>query len=181
MYNKSEIVSTLQAQNFEFQDLFSGIPTATFFDGTSQKWSVAHHVKHLTGVLVRIAQGLQNPNLLPKREPAIASRDFESLKQFYLNALQAAPLETLQQLGSRVTLEEFSDADLYKSQLILGFSDALISFNTTLETFSELNLETLGMPHPLLGVISTREMLFFAVYHNTHHKKGIEKLLESGA
>ena len=181
MYNKSEIAAALQAQNLEFQNLLLGVPTSTFFDGSSEKWSVAHHMKHITSAVSRIAQGLQNPELLPKREPATASKDYETLKNTYLHALQTTPPEKLQQLGSRVALEEYSDADAYKSQMTSGFSDAITTFNHALEGFKEENLESLGMPHPLIGVISAREMLFFAVYHNTHHHNGIEKLLESRA
>ena len=178
MFNTSEITTALQAQSMEFQNLLSSIPASTFFDGSSEKWSVAHHVQHITSANNRITQGLLNPNLLPKREPVTPSKDLEGLKNTYLNALQATPLEKLQQLGSRVTLEEQTDLEAHKSQMIAGFSNCIASMTKAIETFDEENLETLGMPHPLLGLISSREMLLFAVYHNTHHHNGIKKLLE---
>lgn len=181
MYNKPEIIKVLETQKLEFQNLLSSTPTNTFFDGSSQKWSVAHHVKHITSAISRIAQGLQNPELLPKREPATPSKDSETMSKAYTHALQITPLEKLQQLGSRVTLEEQTDLEVYKTQLISGFSKSIDTFNIALETFAEENLEALGMPHPLVGVISVREMLFFAVYHNAHHHSGIKKLLEQQA
>jgi hypothetical protein len=30
-------------------------------------------------------------------------------------------------------------------------------------------LERIRLPHPLLGRLTTREMLFFTLYHNQHH------------
>jgi nitrate/nitrite-specific signal transduction histidine kinase len=178
MHNKSEIIAALNQQNLEFQSFLESIPSEKFFGGSSESWSVGHHVQHITSAVNRVAQGLANPGALPKREPATASRDFATLKQTYLETLQNTPVETLRQFGSRVMLEEHQDLQAYKTQMISSFSDAITSFNTALEGFSEEHLETLGMPHPLLGIISSREMVFFIVYHNTHHQNGIKKMIE---
>jgi uncharacterized damage-inducible protein DinB len=177
MYNKSELITALETQKLEFQSFLSSIPNKQFFDGSSEKWSIAHHLKHITSVINRIATGLLNPGALPKREPATPSRDFATMHQTYLETLRNTPSETLRQLGSRVTLEERQDLDAYKTQMISSFADAVGNFNAALEGFDEASLEQLGMPHPLLGIISTREMVFFTVFHNTHHQNGIKKLL----
>jgi uncharacterized damage-inducible protein DinB len=179
MHNKSEIISALETQRLEIPAFLSSISTEKFFDNSNEKWSVGHHIQHITSAVNRVAQGLANLGLLPKREPATASRDFATLKQTYLDTLQNTPVETLRQFGSRVTLEEHDNLEAYKTQMISSFADAINNFNTALEGFDEENLETLGMPHPLLGIISSREMVFFIVYHNTHHQNGIAKLLQN--
>jgi hypothetical protein len=178
MYNKSEIISALETQKLEIPAFLSSIPTEKFFDGSSEKWSVAHHLQHITSAVNRVAQGLANPGALPKREPVLPSKDFATLKQTNLETLQNTPVETLRQFGSRVKLEEHHDLQAYQTQMISSFADAITNFNAALEAFPETNLETLGMPHPLLGLISTREMAFFTVFHNTHHQNGIQRLLE---
>jgi nitrate/nitrite-specific signal transduction histidine kinase len=178
MHNKPELIKALNIQKLEFQRFLSSIPNKQFFDGSSEQWSVAHHVKHITSVINRIATGLANPGALPKREPATPSRDFATMHQSYLNTLQNTPSETLRQFGSRVTLEERQDFQAYQTQMISNFVDAITNFNTALEGFDEEHLETLGMPHPLLGLISSREMVFFTVFHNAHHQNGIQNLLE---
>jgi nitrate/nitrite-specific signal transduction histidine kinase len=177
MHSKSEIITALQTQKLEIPAFLSSIPTAQFFDGSSERWSVAHHVHHITSAVNRVAGGLQNAGALPKREPASASRDFATMHQTYLDTLHNTPSETLRQLGSRVTLEERQDSDAYKTQLISSFASAIENFNASLENFNESNLENLGMPHPIMGLLSSREMVFFVVFHNTHHQKGIQKLL----
>jgi hypothetical protein len=178
MHNKSEIATALNQQNLELQSFLVSIPSEKFFDNSNEKWSVGHHVRHITSAVNRVAQGLANPGVLPKREPATASRDFVTLKQTYLDTLQNTPVETLRQFGSRVTLEEHDNLEAYKTLMISSFADAITNFNTALEGFDEEHFEALGMPHPLLGIISSREMVFFIVYHNTHHHNGIQKLLE---
>jgi nitrate/nitrite-specific signal transduction histidine kinase len=177
-YSKTELCTALKNQNLEFQTLLSSIQTRKFFDDSSEKWSVGHHVQHITSAVNRVAQGLANPGVLPKREPVTASRGFTTMRDAILEALQNTPSETLRQLGSRVTLEKHDNLEAYKTQLISSFANAITNFNTALESFSEEHLETLGMPHPLLGIISSREMVFFIVYHNTHHHNGIQKLLD---
>jgi uncharacterized damage-inducible protein DinB len=42
--------------------------------------------------------------------------------------------------------------------------------------WSEANMDYHVLPHPLLGPLSVREMLFFTVYHNTHHVLNVQRL-----
>jgi len=37
------------------------------------------------------------------------------------------------------------------------------------EKFTEQELDTLILPHPLLGKLTIREMLYFTIYHVGHH------------
>jgi hypothetical protein len=177
MHHKSEIIAALQTQQLEIPAFLAGIPSEQFFDGSSERWSVGYHVQHMTSAVNRVAGGLLNADVLPKREPVAPSRDFVTTQEFYLETLRNTPSETLRQLGSRVTLEEHQDLNTYKNQLISSFGDAVGNFNVALEHFDEANLEILGMPHPVMGLLSSREMVFFIVYHNTHHQNGIKKLL----
>ncbi len=179
MYNKPELIAALETQKLEIPAYLSNIPNAQFFDGSSERWSVGYHVQHITSAVNRVAGGLMNPDALPKREPATPSRDFTTMHQTYLETLRNTPSETLRQLGSRVTLEEFENSDEYKTKLISSFVNAIENFNTALEHFDEANLENLGMPHPVMGLLSSREMVFFIVFHNTHHQNGIAKLLQN--
>lgn len=178
MHNKSEIIGALQTQKLEIPAFLSSIEAKKFFDGSSENWSIGHHVQHITSAVNRVGQGLLSAGVLPKREPATASRDFTTMRETYLETLKNMPSETLRQLGSRVTLEEHQDLDAYKTQLISSFANAIENFNTALEGFIETNLEQLAMPHPVMGLLSSREMVFFTVFHNTHHQNGIQRLLD---
>ena len=43
--------------------------------------------------------------------------------------------------------------------------------------FSEEELDQLILPHPLLGKLTLREMLYFTIYHVKHHEKTIQRNL----
>ena len=45
-----------------------------------------------------------------------------------------------------------------------------------LKNWSENDLDINVMPHPIIGKISVREMLFFTIYHIQHHAKSIQKM-----
>lgn len=43
-----------------------------------------------------------------------------------------------------------------------------------IDRFTENELDTLILPHPLLGKLTLREMLYFTAYHARHHQHAIE-------
>jgi len=45
--------------------------------------------------------------------------------------------------------------------------------NRRVERFSELQLDTLVLPHPLMGKLTLREMLYFTAYHAQHHRESV--------
>lgn len=47
-----------------------------------------------------------------------------------------------------------------------------------IETFSDEELDTLLVPHPLLGSLTLREMLYNAIYHVLHHRAQVDENLK---
>ena len=52
------------------------------------------------------------------------------------------------------------------------------SLNKKIELFSEQDLDSHILPHPLLGKLTFREMLYFTIYHVQHHQDLMLKYLE---
>jgi hypothetical protein len=48
-----------------------------------------------------------------------------------------------------------------------------------LERYSEERLDTLILPHPLLGKVTLREMMYFTIHHARHHQNSIEQNLHN--
>ena len=48
-------------------------------------------------------------------------------------------------------------------------------YTERLGNWSEKDLDKYKLPHPLLGKLTVREMLFFTIYHNEHHLKAMLK------
>lgn len=45
-----------------------------------------------------------------------------------------------------------------------------------LENWSEKDISRILLPHPVLGKLSVREMMFFTIHHNDHHFKQLEEI-----
>lgn len=52
----------------------------------------------------------------------------------------------------------------------------LAEFISNLQNWSEEELETYNCPHPVLGKITVREILYFTIYHVQHHHETIKKM-----
>jgi hypothetical protein len=54
------------------------------------------------------------------------------------------------------------------------------NLHSAIDTWGERGLERLRLPHPALGLLTVREMLFFTLYHNLHHVLNVADRLGRG-
>jgi len=66
-----------------------------------------------------------------------------------------------------------------KGKLIKRLSKLSSALSKKALSQSEQNLDTYILPHPLLGKITMREMLYFTADHVQHHQKIIERALSN--
>jgi DinB superfamily len=165
----SEICSALGAEKNDLVGFFSSLSDEVFFKGSDERWSPAHHLAHLTFTHGRVAQGLKAKDRLPPytKNP----RPYEEVRDTYLTALKNTAPEVLANNPFTLKLdgssqEEMTGAFLKAGQ---GLRDAAAPW-------SETELDAKGMPHPLMGLVSVREMLLFVLYHDQHHLQGVQKL-----
>jgi hypothetical protein len=55
------------------------------------------------------------------------------------------------------------------------WDDANQRLVAALANWDDANLDTHQLPHPAMGLITVREMLFFTVYHNTLHGNDMQQ------
>jgi hypothetical protein len=56
-----------------------------------------------------------------------------------------------------------------KNKIIDLLNSDLLSMTKNLKKFTETELDEIVLPHPLLGKITIREMMYFTIYHVEHH------------
>jgi len=66
-----------------------------------------------------------------------------------------------------------------KTYLVETWDDANQRVVSALENWSEEDLDVYRLPHPAIGAITVREMLYFTVHHNRLHGNDIAQGLES--
>lgn len=172
MQSQTDILDFLQKQHQQLEVLFSSIPETDFFAVPSGKWSIAQHVGHLSLTQSRIAFGFTIKDKLPSH--TAPSRSFDEIQILYTSTVARANGAGL--LANNPFTAQL-EPDTTQAAIIAGFSSATAQLVAAVSTWQAAELEQYAMKHPLLGLLSAKEMLFFSGYHNTHHEQGIRALM----
>ncbi|MDX2006653.1 MAG: DinB family protein [Meiothermus sp.] len=169
-HRKDELIAALRQTGDAITTYFSALPRERFFAGTEKAWSAAHHLQHLTQSNRPVAMGLGLPKLLLKiavlgKAPQ-ASRSYGEVRGLYRAALAAGRAQATGRYAPRLETDQ-------QAQVVQDFAAAAESVAAAAERWSEDDLDAHAMPHPVLGQLSAREMLFFTLYHNSHHLEGV--------
>lgn len=144
-----------------------------FFAPYGVKWSMALQLMHLTRSVKPLNQALSTSKLLlrirfgrPKRK----SMSYEGIVARYKEA--EIPAVT----GFEPTLPDEPLRDV--------ITDSFKKHHATLlrlldEKWEDDNLDDYQVPHPAMGKLTIREMLYFMIHHLRHHQLAIDKIIGS--
>ncbi|MFC4455814.1 DinB family protein [Deinococcus sonorensis] len=159
----------LAAIRDELRALAGTLPSEQFFRGSGERWSVAHHLDHLVRSNQPVASALTLPKdrLLPWTG---APRSFTEVQTLYRAALGG---------GAKASGRFLPDPQGTQQELLDRYASSIEQLTHGLTGWAGPDLDRFALPHPVLGPLSVREMLFFTVYHNQHHLQGIRARLET--
>lgn len=156
------------------------LPVARGFAPQGDRWSLAEHLRHLTRSTAPVAHALRVPRWLLRLRfgtASVPSRDFDTLVADYRAALAAGG-----QAGRFAPSPEAPPIDPLgrRARILTAWHDSVRALDAAAVRWSEPTLDRYRLPHPLLGLLTVREMLAFTVYHTAHHLRLVEARL-SGA
>lgn len=168
--NKTEIIAQLDAAHSDFWDTAMQLPNPTI--SINNKWSVNQNVKHINIGLLRLNNFIKLPKSSIETNFGLserASMDNESINKLFNNAFEK---------GVKATSAFTPDIDLKTSldELINQGNKSLDTLISNLQNWSEQELEIYNCPHPFLGKVTAREILYFTIYHVNHHHETIKKM-----
>jgi hypothetical protein len=129
------------------------------------KWTAGQQLEHILLCVKPLVQ-------VYSMDTAMIAQTFGTTDRVGLtyDELLAAYLEKLN-AGGKAPSRFVPESSLATQQALLG--DMLTNLVSTLcekvNTLSDEALDTLQIPHPLLGNLTLREMLYNAIYHVQHH------------
>lgn len=170
---RSEILASLQRLHGESNQFLGAMSDAEFFTSQGGKWSPAEQVRHLTKSVRPVAKALRLPRIalaLLFGYRRAASRSFTEVEAFYQNKLKTG-----------VTAGRFApsaqpapnDPRARRTEIMQYWHDAHQQLERAMATWPEITLDRYRLPHPVLGKLTVREMLFFTLYHNAHHVRQV--------
>ena len=169
---KNDIIDGLHASFDEISTFLESTPKEIFHQRHQDKWSIAENLDHLILSNKPLPSAFKRNKLffLTFGFSFSGSENFETLKANYhlkLNQVGPPPKNAFLPKGtSEVSKEKFQE----------NWKRIGPKYAPRLEKWSEKDLDRYRLPHPLLGKLTFREMLFFTIFHNEHHLRTMRQL-----
>lgn len=161
--NKSEIREMWSQSSAEITAFFKRFDEATFSAKRQDRWSYAENLDHLVRSVKPVVFALRMPPKLLLRllfGTSQTSSTYQEVHDDYKAKLQA---------GSQAPKTVIPKAVLSQGALLDQWESAATDLGEALDGWNEEQLDRLRLPHPILGRISIREMLYFTDVHVRHH------------
>ena len=172
-----EIVAALASLHEQSTSFWSAIDDERFFAPLGEAWSPADNLRHLERSVKPVAQILRLPTPVLRllfgavRRPSQTYAGVRSSYHARLAAGQKAGRFAPPPLPPPTSPRETRRSLMARRELRARTLSAAI------ESWDESDLDRFFLPHPALGKLTVREMLFFTLYHNLHHVLNVAKRL----
>lgn len=137
------------------------------------KWSINGNIDHLIKSIKPLTKAHKAPKFLLKYKFGKMNRNgrtYDKVNTKYKTAIDANLAPNPNPFGSKVG-EVFS-----KDKLLSNYKKETKKLIKSLNSWSESQLDTYVLPHPVIGKLSIREMLYFTHLHTKHHFDTIKKI-----
>lgn len=164
----SLLVTLAQIDRFA-EALWGRLSPEQFFATPARGWSPAHNIQHLGRSTAPVILALCAPRMVPRilfGAPRRPSRSFMQIRDTYWAALDAGGQAGI--FGPRKSRIP-SNIDAARDVLIAKWQRLVFNVGKALSGWSDEQLDQYRLPHPLIGKLTFREMLFFTLYHLGHH------------
>ena len=173
--NATSLKQELKNNHQLFIDFLLQLEESKILFKSNGKWSPIQNAEHISKSLLFMNLGLMTPKILIRLFFGSSHRtsiSYEQTIDLYKQKLQkGAKSDKL-----------YEPKNNYNKQSIEKTIASLIKNSKKtvelIDNFSEKELDDLQIPHPILGKITLREILYFTIYHVTHHHNLSKQLID---
>lgn len=165
IHDKPQLISALNEKVDAFNNYITSLTREQFEITPNGKWSAGQNLDHL----IRSIKPLQLAYGLPKFALMILfgktnrpSRTYDELVTKYKTKLAAGGKASGPFIPPTISYQ-------HKDELLRKYITQKQKLISKIEKQSEPDLDKYILPHPLLGKVTLREMLYFTIHHNEHH------------
>ncbi|WP_394750811.1 DinB family protein [Spongiimicrobium salis] len=169
---KKDLQIQLHQCHKQFAGYLNALSPEEFSRVAHGKWTAGQQLDHIVKSVVPLAQVLPNKGFIQEKFGALErpGLNFEALVKTYKKALEGGGKATGKFVPEAITITQRDE----RNTTLL---EAINTIVHVLQQYSEAELDALTIPHPLLGKLSIREMLYFSIYHVGHHQEHLQKNL----
>jgi DinB superfamily len=172
--NKQQISRRIIENHQNFTEFISTLNEAEFMYSADGKWTAGQQLDHLVRGVSPVRTALTLPKFVTKSLFGKANRSstsYEHLVSNYQGKLA---------LGSKASGRFIPPSINFvqRQKLTNKLLKTVAGLCQRLEKFSESQLDEHLLPHPILGKLTIREMLYFTIYHCEHHHRAVLRNLE---
>ena len=159
------------------QELFAWLNNQSkenWVNGPKDKWTTGQHVLHLVNSLQLLNKALSYPRFFLKYKFGICNREtrnYETVANNYEEKLRANQ-ERARSFNKKLKRPLLKD----KERLLTKFQIQQKKLQYKIKKISDHNLDTLVLPHPLMGKMTIREIIMWTAYHTEHHTSTLKQL-----
>jgi hypothetical protein len=169
--SKEQIVAELGESFQSLCEAGKAVSDSTFNVSKNNKWTPAENLQHLVRATKMTSLAFTLPKLLHVLlygKPSRASHPYTKVVDNYHKKLEAGAQATGVYVPKR--------ADYQKEQLTQKLDGAGQKLITAIDKkWNEEQLDRYQVAHPILGLLTARELAYFTIYHNSHHLETIRK------
>ncbi len=176
-----EILAAFRRLREDGLDFWAGMEPQQFAAQFGESWSPADNIRHLTKSTKPVTKALKLPKLALRSLFGLAqnpSLSYSALREKYQGLL-----------AQGATAGRFAPKDIavpedrtgWQRELVGLCREAVADLEKEAARLSESDLDRYCLPHPLLGKLTLREMLFFTLYHYAHHKETVVRKMAAAA
>ena len=141
--------------------------------GPENKWTTGQHALHLLKSIKPLNDVLSMPRFLFKYTLGTTTaeiRDYETIVSSYLEQLEEFKKNSTNP-PKKLKVPTLQD----KRYLLTRLQVESKKLQYKIRRISDRNLDTLVLPHPVMGKMPIREILMWTAYHAEHHTKQLQE------
>lgn len=169
-HTKASILTALTQIQASVHDHFAAFSPEIFVQSIADAWSPAQHLEHLIKAAQPVCNALGMPKQSLREQFGFAqapSQSFQSLQERYIQGLASGAQASGRFLPTPIPANV--DAGIYKQDLLREWDAIAVALIGAVSLWEDADLDEYLLPHPILGKLTVREILFFTLYHSARH------------
>jgi len=170
---KEEVVTMIKQKHQSLFDWLEGHSDQKWSEGPQGKWNTGEHIVHLIQSETALNKALQLPKFYLKYKFGTNNRNNRTYKEVvtkYQAKLAANPgvVANISKSMPKMSPEN-------KRAYISKLNKQKRKLTNRINKWTEKDLDTFLLPHPLMGRMTIREIAMWVAYHTEHHHDILKK------